>query len=247
MADRIEKELNDVENPTNTAEIISESDNDSIPQSSTLPDNFDSIVENIVDKSPDVSDHVVYEFEQNMSNNNDIQKDSQPTGITDKSGTIFDKTIHRSDEEGNPIYTKAGNFKKKPGKKAGSDTGGAADPAGYSSLNFGGPTPENLDLTEMNKQNDAFAKIGTSTASQLRIWASDRVLAAFDKEEREYFESALKAVLAETDITVNPWVGFAIAIGTTVALPLATVPPEHNKVLQIGMVVYTKIFGTVDE
>lgn len=40
-------------------------------------------------------------------------------GIVDKSGTPFNPDFHATDDSGNPLYTQAGNFRKKPGRKPG--------------------------------------------------------------------------------------------------------------------------------
>lgn len=40
-------------------------------------------------------------------------------GTVDKSGTPFNPDFHATDDSGNPLYTQAGNFRKKPGRKPG--------------------------------------------------------------------------------------------------------------------------------
>lgn len=41
-------------------------------------------------------------------------------GLVDKSGTPFDPDIHATDDNGEPLKTRAGNWRKKPGRKGGS-------------------------------------------------------------------------------------------------------------------------------
>lgn len=69
-----------------------------------MKDGVSEITEELIDKTPDVQEHVV-------------KTEQEKIPETDKSGSVFDERIHRT-KDGKPLLTKKGMFAKKTGKAA---------------------------------------------------------------------------------------------------------------------------------
>jgi hypothetical protein len=65
-------------------------------------------LDNVADAMPKPQAHAI-----------EAQEAAAPKTIKDKSNVVFDPAIHEANSNGQPVFTVAGNFKKKRGRKAG--------------------------------------------------------------------------------------------------------------------------------
>ena len=79
-----------------------------------MDDPTDGIAETLLSEMPEPQEHVI---EAERATDNAPQ--SEPIQA-DNRGDTFDPAIHVTDADGNPVLTKAGNYRKRPGRKAGS-------------------------------------------------------------------------------------------------------------------------------
>jgi hypothetical protein len=72
----------------------------------------DSIVNDLLESTPNISEHVIEQEQQK-------EQERQENLLTDDSGETFDPSKHASDENGQPVKTASGKFRKRSGRKPG--------------------------------------------------------------------------------------------------------------------------------
>jgi len=179
---------------------------------------IDDIVDDITEKTPDVSEHVI-------ENDSLINENSPVSPVNSNTSGTFDSSIHRSDENGNPILTKLGKYAKKRGKAK-----SKVEVPNFKAKLKAGST----------EQNKSFSKIGTLSASHVRDMLGGEKATP---EEREYLEIALLSWLNDTEIKVSPSITLIIVMGTFF-MPLVKLPFEKNVLLQTAVMIKTKISGS---
>lgn len=98
-----------------------------------------NIAQALISSMAEPSDHAIAQFQQEQA------AADEKTNITDKAGDTFNADIHATDSEGNPKFTSTGNFAKKRGRRASTDSILAAAKAGNS-------VPDQSAVIKANKQ-----------------------------------------------------------------------------------------------
>ena len=130
-------------------------------------------------------------------------------GITNVHGERFDKAIHRADKNGDPLLTKTGRFRLKPGRKAGVDY----SDAGPKLNNPFQPSAE-IDAPEI----DPSLSFAAQTAAEMYIQTGvilfgPEWLPETERMERETLVSAFEQYfIAKGVIDIPPGVALAIAL-----------------------------------
>jgi len=177
-------------------------------------------VEEIENREPDVSQHVVgaENMETEQINSDSIMDQSNPP-------KVFDRTIHLSDSIGNPLFTKTGRFRKIPKKKIKkSDASIGLEPE---------KTPDQIQAETVDQESVALAKMTALTVSRIR---SSKFFGAekMEVEELEYFENALKIWSDANDIVLSPNLGLVMA-SVVVMSPVFAVPLEQSPFKQMAV------------
>jgi len=110
---------------------------------------------------PGVSEHAIQAEEEDRQ-----LREAENADLTDKDGNPFDPSIHRTDSNGEPIVTSAGNLQKKPGRKKGSP--GNNKTSGAKSRG-GGAQQSRLHIPGMESQESASADTGGLTGGDPRM------------------------------------------------------------------------------
>lgn len=84
-----------------------------VPKEAESPVSLDDVVQDIVQETPDVQQHVVDAHEQKEIEKE--EKTSALSGKRDTGGTLFDPQMHMVGDDGEPRLTKTGKFRKIPG------------------------------------------------------------------------------------------------------------------------------------
>ena len=149
--------------------------------------------------------------------------------ITNAHGERFDKAIHRADKEGNPLMTKGGRFRLKPGRKTGVDYSNAGP-----KLNNPFQSDEE-GADETHPKVDAQLTFAANTAAEIYIqsgvlifggeWLPDPA-----RMEREQLVMAFEQYfLAKGVVDIPPGVALAIAL-LGYAAPRFYLPQTQSRV-----------------
>ena len=186
---------------------------------------FESIVEGIEDNIPELSEHVI------NSEKIDVNPDIQPLS---QQNDGFNPDLHRVDENGKPIITKKGKFAFKPGKKPNSSSN-----TNNSNSNIGGVGSQ--AITDTNSQNKIFAVLGAESVSTIRHDFSNNILPKFDEGLKNAWATAIENFLDEKEMEMSSTTTLCVLTVSSVVVPLATLPPENNKLLNLYSILSQKI------
>lgn len=166
---------------------------------------------------PEIQQHVVDEHEQK-----ERETLEQTTGQTDKSGNTFDPAIHKIGDDGKPVFTKAGNFAKKRGRKTGQTN---------SQLKTGVPekSPEQKQIESARAAGVALANVLITTGRAIGGVEWDPVVTD-NINERANLENAFADYCQVKGVSdIPPGIALTMAIGAYV-LPRFTMPVTKTRV-----------------
>jgi hypothetical protein len=194
--------------------------------------NLDTLVDELIDAKPDASEFIDQILEQekaaeNVDTSDTASSDAQSNvgggvavsnePIRDDSGAnaaeTFDPAIHCADEFGNPVVTKTGKLRRRPGRKSA---------AGFA--------PQ-IDLTD-KRAGDAAIQVVTLIIIMGHTIGGEE----WDAKEDEIvnMQAAWKAYFIDHGIVAFPsWVGVVIATGGY-ALPRVHKPKTRERLLAFG-------------
>jgi hypothetical protein len=168
---------------------------------------FEGIAELIIEEMPEVSEHVI-ENERTKAEQESQQKSfEKPLGNGNESGEVFNPEIHCTDENGNPILTKTGKYRKRPGKKSGQSNKNTR----YNSTLGNQGQAENQPENDGRAQSILLAKMGSKGLAHFREVISD--LKA-EENEVHFLEEIIKDWADETGASVNP--NTALVLGCSI-------------------------------
>jgi len=203
---------------------------------------FTSITETILDSVPSVSEHVI------QAENGQLNKPINELGINSinkppEDQNIFNPDIHATDEDGNPIITKSGKYRKKAGRKK-SDSVNKDQNFHVNDSTIGNTNteqvlsqpntqPETVVNTEpenvLNGDAKVLSQVGSLGCSRIRDLMGGGTA---NKDELEYLESAFYNWSTETGVAISPTAGLAMAV-TVFMLPVVQAPKEKNIITKV--------------
>lgn len=202
----------------------------------TEGDGVAEIASDFIENMPEVSEHAVA---AHMAK--ETAALSAPK-MTDKSGTVFDPTIHTLGADGTPTLTKSGLYARKRGRKAGQSTLGSVP-------GTGAPSNSTQPLGEPQKVPATGQKMTpTLMGAGAAVATANVFMAAFGPDlkpsakneltgqpDLDTLRDAYAQFFLESGIErVPPWIGIAIAL-STYAGPKMAKPDALTRAKQLAL------------
>lgn len=204
------------------------------PKDSIGSDFLDDQASKAIDDKPPVSEHAIKAVEDDAQSSIESEPETQP-GIAPtgpvysptQSDTAFDPELHCVDANGQPIRTKAGGFRRKPGRKPGHLSG--VIPGSSSKAD---EVPQAAQLTVA-----CLEILGRS------VFGSEWEMLG---DEKPNLESAFRDYYYATGvIKIPPWLGLTIAIGSY-AIPRFQMPGTQARIGKVIALISGKKIAKVN-
>lgn len=203
-----------------------------------------AIAQTLVDNLPDVQPHAIAEHEKRTEEN---------AQLTDRDGTVFDQTVHKTGPDGRPTISKTGRFMRKPGAGRGvidQSSSGMNKPqsiiGGVQNGNGGNSGATVSDSEAALLQARAAGKMAANLLLTLGVVAGGEEWQPLKRkesglDEKEMLETAFADYFAATGKTdIPPGMALTVAVGAY-ALPRFTMPKTRTRMQKLGDWIKTKI------
>lgn len=178
-----------------------------------MADELDNIVSGISSEMPETTDAFI---------EGTIERDAEPV-VRDRDGREFDPAIHKTDQDGNPVYNADGTIKKKRGRRAGS---------------LGSSVGQSTDGAQEKARNTGYVELGHVSATLL----CNTAIAIFGEDwephtnkvtqtnERDFLAQSFAAYYQAKNMPdLPPGAMLAVALSAYALPRLATSAPTRAK------------------